>query len=151
MIKITDNTNDIVLCWNEAFGDCKEDIVYFLENAKNYKCISLYSNDSICAMLILIDAYIDSTPTKYIYAACTLKKFRNNGYMTEILEFLKSSNSNLVLIPANENLISYYNRRGFNLTHTVDKIKFEQSDEIIDYLFDGCELEKPILLQYIGG
>ncbi len=150
MVKFTDNINDIVLCWNESFGDSEEEVLFFLNNAVNYKCIANYYDNKICAMLILVDCCLNNRSSKYIYAACTLNKFRKKGYMTEILEFLKKDYNNLCLIPANENLIDFYTERGFDKKIRTDLISFDQCEEIKEYLFEGCTLNKPFLLQYLG-
>ena len=54
------------------------------------------------------------------------------------------------MIPAEEWLIEYYKKRGFRFAASVEEICFNQSEEIIEYLFEGCELKQPIALVYEG-
>ena len=49
---------------------------------------------------------------KYVFAVTTDKEYRNNGLMSELLSEL-NDNDVLFLKPANENLITYYEKNGF--------------------------------------
>lgn len=144
MIKFTDNKDDIIKCWQEAFGDSTEDILFFIHNTKNAKCLSYYDESGIKAMLYLVKCNLGY----YIYAACTPKKYRKNGYMSKLLEFAKDNYSPVCLIPAEQWLVNYYQKRGFTDTVNVDELTFDESDEIKEYLFEGCQLETPIALMY---
>lgn len=42
MIKITKSVDDIVPLWSEAFGDSREDIVFFIENIKKCKLLCIF-------------------------------------------------------------------------------------------------------------
>lgn len=144
MIRFIDNQNDIIKCWQEAFGDSKEDILFFINNVKDSKCLALYNEEKIASMLYLVKCNLGY----YIYAACTLNRYRSCGYMTELLNFCKNKFDRLCLIPANEGLIEYYRKRGFENETEIDNLKFNQIKEIDEYLFDGCNLEQPIVLIY---
>lgn len=144
MIKYTDCKEDIISCWSEAFGDSKEDILFFIENVKNAKCLSYYIEDDIAGMLYLVESSLG----QYIYAACTKKKYRKQGIMNELLSFCKNEYDRLCLIPANNDLVEYYRKRGFTDILQTDLLNFNQIDDINEYLFEGCELEQPIVLLY---
>lgn len=146
MIKFTENKNDIIKLWQEAFGDSEEDILFFINNVKNAKCLAYYDNNSIASMLYLVD----SSKGKYVYAACTLKEYRGKGYMSDLLSYCKNQFDAVCLIPANEGLIEYYKNRGLNIELDIKEIKFNETDEIVEYLFEGCELSNPIVLMYKG-
>lgn len=150
MIRYTDNSTDIVKCWQEAFGDSTEEILFFINNAENAECIAYYNGDEIASMLFLVDCQAKSLNSKYIYAACTLKVYRQCGYMSKLLEYAKSNYKSICLIPAEEWLIDYYSKRGFTDKISIDDIVFNQTDKINEYLYEGCELEKPFGLQYKG-
>jgi GNAT superfamily N-acetyltransferase len=151
MIKFTTCSEDIVRLWNEAFGDSKEDIMFFINNVKNAKCLSYYDKNNIASMLFLVECCVDGVNGEYIYAACTEKKSRGFGYMTELLNYAKKHCKSFVcLIPANKSLINYYNQRGFDIELSIDAVQFDESKEIKEYLFEGCELDKPIALMYKG-
>lgn len=151
MIKQTHNVDDIVLCWQEAFGDSREDILFFLENARDYQCIAYYDKDKICSLLFLVDCKVNGKPAKYIYAACTLNEYKNKGIMTKLLEHSKNVYDNICLIPAENWLIEYYTKRGFTERIELNDISFSQSREITEYLFEGCSLVEPFALCCLGG
>lgn len=149
MIKVTTNNNDIISLWQEAFGDTESDIQFFIDNLRNGECIALY-DDEIQSMLYLVDCTVNNERCKYIYAACTSKKHRSNGAMTKLLEWCRERYKAICLIPANEGLIDYYNKREFNKILDISDIQFDEIDEIKEYLFEGCELDKPFALLYKG-
>lgn len=146
MIRFTENREDIIKCWKEAFGDSDEDILYFVDNVKNAKCLAYYDDDKITSMLYLVKCSIGY----YVYAACTLEEFREKGYMTELLNYVKAKYSPVCLIPAKPWLIDYYKKRGLNITIEISQLQFDEIDGIKEYLFEGCELENPIALLYKG-
>lgn len=150
MVKEVVNKDDIVLIWSEAFGDTKEDILYFADNVKNAKCLGVYDNDTLQSMLYLVDCRIKNDVSHYVYAACTFEKYRNNGCMSKLLDYCKKNYNDVCLIPANEGLVGYYKNRGLTLSESINDIKFDEIDGIVDYLFEGCELEKPFLQRYKG-
>lgn len=144
MIKFTDNKNDILKCWSEAFGDSEEDILFFIDNAKDAKCLAYYEENEICSMLYLVNSSLG----EYIYAACTLKEYQGKGIMTKLLDYCKKNFDNICLIPANIELIDYYKKRGLTKEFEVSSLKFNQIEEINEYFYEGCELEHPIVLAF---
>lgn len=138
--------SDIIKLWSEAFGDSREDILFFIHNVKNAQCIMYYECAEPAAMLYLVDCETDTERGKYIYAACTSLKYRNKGYMTLLLNDVKERYGNVCLIPAENWLIRYYQSRGFTQKKEVGSIRFFEPKEIEEYLFDGCELEEPFAL-----
>ncbi len=148
MIKEFNDKNLIIPLWTEAFGDSEEDIVFFLNNCKNMKCIGCFDDEELLSMLFLVDCKLDNSNSKYIYAACTYKKYRGSGAMSKLLDYCKSNFKNVCLIPADDKLVCFYKKRGFEKEFDVDKIIFDESDDINEYLFEGCQLEKPIILAY---
>jgi predicted acetyltransferase len=148
MIKFTDNKDDIIKCWQEAFGDSEDEILYFINNAVNTKCLAFYEDNQITSMLYLVDCKVNKIDSKYIYAACTLNEYKNQGYMTQLLDFAKDNYKSICLIPAKNWLIDYYSKRGFTQTINISDITFNQIQMIKEYLFEGCELDNPIGLLY---
>lgn len=151
MITFTDDEESIVSLWQQAFGDSKEDILFFLKNCKNKKCLAFTEEKTLYSMLFLVDCTLNGKPSKYVYAACTDKNFKNQGYMSALLDFCKENYSSVCLIPANNDLVGYYYNRGFNKEQPTNKLYFNENKEICEYLFEGCTLEKPFVMQYIGG
>jgi predicted acetyltransferase len=150
MIKVTNNKADIIKCWQEAFGDSEDEILYFIDNVKDADCLAYYEDNQITSMFYLVNCKINNIDSKYIYAACTLNDYRERGYMSMLLDFAKRKYNSICLIPAKEWLIEYYSKRGFSHKIKIDDICFEQIKGINDYLFEGCELKNPIALEYKG-
>ena len=144
MIKITDCKENIINCWQEAFGDSSEDILFFINNVREADCLGYYVGDELASMLYLVESSLG----KYVYAACTLKKYRGLGYMRELLNFCKDKFSRICLIPANEGLIDYYKKCGLVIAKNLNELTFNQTQEINEYLFDGCELKEPFVMVY---
>lgn len=151
MIKYTDKRSDIIELWQEAFGDSFDDIEFFIRNVKNARCLAYYNEDNIISMFFLVDCTCLEQNGKYIYAACTKTDFRKKGIMSELLNYAKENSEDFIcLIPANENLSEYYKSRGFTYKTDIQLIRFNQVDDIKEYLFEGCELEKPYILMFKG-
>lgn len=149
MVKEVFDKNDITELWSEAFGDSEEDILFFIDNVRYAKCIGYYQDDKLVSMLYFVRCMIYGEESHYVYAACTSKLYRKKGYMGILLNYCKEScGSTFCLIPADEGLIDYYKSNGISEETSVDSISFNEDNEIIEYLFDGCELEKPIALLY---
>lgn len=140
----------IINVWEKVFGDSEEDILYFLNNCKNKKCIGAFIEGKLAAMLFLVDCKSGSLNGKYIYAVATLPEYRNNGLAAAIIyEAEKYKNDFLWLIPANESLIAYYEKFGFKIRLYLNAeersgICFDEESGIVDYLYEGCEMTEPI-------
>lgn len=151
MIKITNNIDDIVPLWSEAFGDSREDIVFFIDNIRNGICLAEFQNDKAVSMLYLVDCCLNSKQAHYIYAACTDSKSRKKGYMAGLIKYCIDNYDRVCLIPADEHLVNYYNKQGLVFMHSVDDLKFNECRELIDeYLYAGCSLDNPVVLANKG-
>ena len=151
MIKITNNIDDIVPLWSEAFGDSREDIVFFIDNIRNGLCLAEFQNDKAVSMLYLVDCCLNSKQAHYIYAACTDSKSRKKGYMAGLIKYCIDNYDRVCLIPADEHLVNYYNKQGLVFMHPVDDLKFNECRELIDeYLYAGCSLDSPVVLANKG-
>ncbi len=150
MIEYVNDLSKITPLWQEAFGDSTEDIVFFLDNCVNKSCMAVYDRGKPVSMLFLVDCTVDNKKSKYIYAACTFKKYMGLGYMTNLLEFCGRKYNNLCLIPADEALVGFYEKRGFEKRLPLKALCFDETDEIKEYLFEGCALKKPFVLIYKG-
>lgn len=144
MVKNVNNESEIVELWQEAFGDTKDDIIFFLNNLRNGKCIGIYNETELASMLFLVKCNFGN----YIYAACTKKKYRGDGCMTKLLDYAKKSEKTLCLIPGDDSLVKFYKMRGFNDTACIDELRFDESDEIAEYLLDGYDLTVPQVMIY---
>lgn len=152
MIKAVQSTEDIVALWAEAFGDSREDIIYFIDNIRHGKCIGYYEGDKLLSMLYLVDCNYKQYMSQYVYAACTLKENRGRGYMSALLDYCTAEcEHGFCLIPANYGLVEYYESRGLNRHISIEDISFDECDGICEYLFEGCELEAPFALMLDKG
>lgn len=150
MIKITENREDIIALWKEAFGDSEEEIAFFIENVNDAECLAYYVDGEIASMMYLVKCRIKSAESYYIYAACTAEKHREKGLMSKLIDFAEKEYPSLCLIPANDGLIDYYSQRGLSRIIKIEDISFEQTQEIEEYLFEGYELTKPLALMFGG-
>ncbi len=137
----------IIMLWQEAFGDPEDEIAFFIDNVKNARVCSYIENGRLISMFYLVKCIVNEREGEYLYAACTAKSHRGMGYFTKLLDkAAKNGIGFICLIPANEKLVEFYNERGFLKSVSVSDLRFDQTDEIEEYLFEGCELEKPVVL-----
>lgn len=148
MIKYFYDENLIIPLWQEAFGDSTEDIVFFLRHCKHKKALGYFENNKLSSMLFLVDCKLNEKNAEYIYAACTYKCERNKGLMNKLLSFCEKEYNYLALLAANEKLVKYYDKCNFVFRGELGDIKFDECDDIKEYLFEGCTLDKPILSIY---
>lgn len=148
IIETVDYDDKIIALWQEAFGDSREDVIFFLQNAKNICCLCLYDN-TLCSMLFLVDCKVNGVDFKYIYAACTAECARKKGYMSKLLMYCQEKYDNLILIPADKDLVNYYLKRKFKHKIDINDILFNERNEIQEYLFEGCSLKNPFALAYV--
>lgn len=104
--------------WKSAFHDDDKFIDFYLDNCfETNDCLLYIQKGELSSMLFLIECQIENHFGKYIYAACTAKKFRRKGHMSELLKHIISSvgteNDFLCLVPATEKLYDYYSKFGF--------------------------------------
>ncbi len=137
-----EDIDSIISVWNESFGDSEKDIKLFIdahfipENTLVYEC------DGIAvSVLFLIDGemHINGTDysSYYLYAACTLKKYRGRGLMQELLDFaqkisLERRKFFIALKPGEDSLYDYYSKFGYKplFTKKITKITFEKKSDI---------------------
>lgn len=123
MIRVFSENNipkaSVIELWQECFGDTKEYVEFFLNNCPQYTCITYYADsDKPVAMLFLLDGFLNNRKCKYLYAACTSVNYRRQGIMERLIEYSKKyafddGAAGIFLVPANENLYSYYSKFGF--------------------------------------
>lgn len=148
IIETKDFSNDMFALWSQAFGDTKEEISFFAENCINKSCVYLEKDSHLASMLFLVDCFIKGVKSKYIFAACTFENMKKHGYMTLLLNYCKEKYGYIALIPADQGLVEYYNKRGFKNKLKIDDILFNESENIKEYLIEGCSLNEPFALSY---
>ena len=104
--------------WNACFGDEDAYINLYLENRfTKDNMLVLHKDGKIVSMAscLPISVQIDGEmkPATYIYAVATLPEYRKQGNAGKILEAAKRIYGTLILQPAEEHLIDYYGKMGF--------------------------------------
>lgn len=150
MIRFTDDREQIISLWRSVFSeDSREDVLFFLEKSRNADCLGYFKEEKLVSMLFLIDCSYSGLNGKYVYAVCTDEKFRNKGCSSNLInEAKKYMNDFLWLIPANDALFGFYAKFGFETKLHSDakyknKIVFDESNEIIEYLYSGSDYTYP--------
>lgn len=144
------NENDInglIKLWEEAFGDSEKEIRFFLDGCRTRLNTLVYEiNNEIASMLFLLegDMHFEGKdfPSYYLYAACTLKKYRGKGLMAELLSFAKeTANKNgkyfICLKPAEKSLFDFYEKNGYKTAFTVKVAECKTKNTVIKDLSDN--------------
>lgn len=113
----------IVALWNEAFGDSEKEIMFFInEKYVPENTLIIEENGEIASMLFLLDGKMCikgvDYPSYYLYAACTLKKYRGRGFMALLLEEAKNISASrkvdfICLMPGEKSLFDFYEKFGY--------------------------------------
>ena len=121
--------NGVIRLWEEAFGDSENEIRFFLDGCRKPLNTLIYEIDNeIASMLFLLEGDMhfegEDYPSYYLYAACTLKKYRGRGLMAELLSFAKeTANKNgkyfICLKPAEKSLFDFYGKFGYKTAFFV--------------------------------
>lgn len=149
-IDFCNDSDQIINLWHNVFKDSREDIIFFLDNCKNKKCLGAFVNKKLVSMLFLVDCSFGKLNGKYVYAVATLDEYRGLGIAGSLVETAKKYMEDFLwLIPAEESLIDYYKKFGFDIklysgSEYIDKIIFDENADITEYLYEGCELEEPV-------
>lgn len=133
-----EDINGIIAVWREAFGDSEKDIRFFLDSHyKPENTVVSVHNGELASVLFLIDGDMHigggDYPSYYLYAACTLKKFRGRGMMTELLDFSKQiayerGKYFIALKPAEKSLFDFYSKFGYQSVFSKKIISFNRKD-----------------------
>ncbi len=110
--------------WHTCFGDDMAYIDHFFASVfVPEQAIVLHQEGSVCAMTLYFPLRLKSgegeeKQAAYLYAVATDPKFRNQGLSTGLLEFTAGYLSAkgfqaLVLVPGNEDLFRFYQKRGY--------------------------------------
>lgn len=133
---VESDIKQILVLWNEAFGDFEDEIMFFLNSRYQPENTLIYDIDGeIASMLFLLegDMCINGAdyPSYYLYAACTARKHRGRGCMASLLDFAKKTAESrgyyfICLKPGEESLFNFYEKHGYKTVFkkkilTVDK------------------------------
>ena len=131
--------------WETCFCDGAELVDFYIDNRMEEENMLLVKEDgkavSMASFLdIAIKSGDDWIPAKYVYAVATLPEYRRRGYAAEILKKAgELFGMPLVLVPADKELVHYYEKIGFDETYPSEEFTAEsgpvtmQASEINSY------------------
>lgn len=108
--------------WKTCFGDEEEYIQFYFEHRfQEDNMFVIFADGKPVSMASFLPTEIlvggEYRPAKYVYAVATLPEYRNRGYATEIIKHASEKYKEpLILQPAEETLIEYYRKMGFEET-----------------------------------
>lgn len=128
-MKICFATNEMIPqikeIWKRCFGD-EEDYIgfYFAHRFTEENMLVCMEEDKPVAMTTFLKAYLmegqEEVPVHYAYAVATLPEYQGRGYARALLEEGKQHfGTAVVLEPAGESLIYYYEKLGFRKAFPV--------------------------------
>lgn len=144
-----DDISGIVSLWNEAFGDSVDEIMFFINNkfvAKN--TLVADENGEIASVLFLLDGKMRiksvDYPSYYLYAACTLNKYRGRGYMAQMLEEAKNLAFSrqvdfICLMPGEKSLFDFYSKFGYKTVFNKKVLKIDVKSPIESENLCSCD------------
>lgn len=115
----------IATLWSKAFGDKESDVLKYLDSILKFMLI-YEEDDIVLGMLALLPVKLCGKCGRYIYAVATREDKRGRGISTGLLEFAKNhikenNETFLVLVPQNESLFSFYEKRGFSSVSCIER------------------------------
>lgn len=137
----------ITQIWERCFGDDKEYISFYLENRMTEANMLVACEDGkIVSMASFLPvqymcegAYIDA---RYVYAVATLPEYRGKGLARRILQFAREHYGQpLILAPAEESLMNYYEALGFVKAFPDTKKRVENDLTALECKTDEMELD----------
>ena len=112
--------------YRQAFCDpdtAFEDILF--EHCFKYSKTLELGEDTVSMLFALPCSLMcvdEKKPAIYLYAAATDKAFRGKGYMSHLIEKLKTDTEKTIFLrPANESLIGFYEKLGFKTISTYNQ------------------------------
>ncbi len=122
----------------ECFGDPKESVNYFFDNKfSTENCFVCVKNGTVAASLHTMEQKLILNEkiykSSYIYAACTLPQYRNQGYMKKLLKYTEDcleteDNCFVFLVPGNPGLENFYIKAGYQNFFKTKTISLGKND-----------------------
>ncbi len=122
--------------WQICFQDELSYVDFYYENRFKEENTYVYKKgEEIVGMLTLLPASYryseeETLPIHYVYAVATLPKAREQGIASELLEEAgrtseEKYSAGTILVPANKELFSYYERRGYQTIYFKKQLYFK--------------------------
>lgn len=122
--------DQIVLLWQEAFGDSREWVMMYL--SENIENVLVYEEDAtVMGMLSLLSVSFNGRKGYYVYGVATGSKYRSKGISSSLLEYAKKlvgKDGFLCLVPRNQGLFGFYKERGFFPVASVKTREFSREE-----------------------
>ena len=105
--------------WQTCFGDDKNYIDFYMDHRMTDETmLAVFKDGRMISMasFLPVEYRVDGVYQKarYVYAVATLPEYRGHGYARKIIEFSKEFyRQPLLLAPASETLVQYYQNMGF--------------------------------------
>lgn len=126
--------------WQACFSDNEVYIDFYFNSCFDKEVVlGYFLDEKVVSMLSLLPAEIienkEKCPVRYIYAVATLPEYQRKGYSSALLSYaqnwLKNRGEFGILVPAKEELFSFYKKRGFIREVNIEEIvlKIESSEE----------------------
>jgi hypothetical protein len=141
---------NIIDMWQKCFGDDREYIELYLDNRFETENMFVIHEDgrpvsmaSFLPVNIMING--EYVSARYVYAVATLPEYRKKGYAAEILKYaFEKYNEPLILQPAGEALVKYYEKLGFKVAFSESPYwVYENRQSDIVAAEYACEHELP--------
>lgn len=138
--------DEIMRIMTACFGDPIWVIKFFFKEKLSIdSCYICKVNNKIVSVLHVIKSNIkinkESLNGIYIYGACTLKEYRNQGYMTNLIKYVNELYSSKgydcsYLLPANKDLEKFYSNLGYKNFFKIKTVEFSRTE-----MMDICKNE----------
>lgn len=128
---------EIAQIWQTCFGDEEDYIEFYMDNRMTEDNMLVVCEDGrivsmasfLPARYLCEDGYVDA---RYVYAVATLPEYRRRGYAGRILRFAgEHYQQPLILAPAEEDLVRYYERMGFRRAFPDTRMSMAQDMEAL--------------------
>lgn len=118
------------MIYREAFCDPDTDFENLLFETCYKYCKTFDVSGEVASMLFALPCSIDFSGEKeeaiYLYAAATAEKHRKKGYMARLIRILQSETDDIIILrPATDELIGFYEKFGFKSIETSNKNKIK--------------------------
>lgn len=124
--------------WKEAFFDTDDFLDAFFENVFSFeRCRCIVENGRVVAALYWFDCEYEKRKAAYLYAIATLTEYRGRGLCSALMNdtqgHLKKCGYSLsMLVPANKDLFSFYERLGYAECTSISEELVRASSEKIE-------------------
>ena len=124
--------------WQEAFGDSEDETrFYFQYRHRHEHMLVMEIDEQISGMLSLLPIQLIADgaahQARYVFAVATKKEVRGRGVSTALLtaahEGIRAEGGVAsILVPASENLFTFYGKRGYQAAFFVDQALLSASE-----------------------